>query len=105
VRELENVIQRALILSEGNQIDAQDLMIEQDILELSQTFRLDSENIDDDNSKLGSELRQQEHQIILDTLQSCKGRRKDVAERLGISPRTLRYKLAKMREVGIELPA
>ena len=60
------------------------------------------ENIEDDSSKLGSELRQQEHQIILDTLQSCKGRRKDVAERLGISPRTLRYKLAKMREVGIE---
>ena len=61
--------------------------------------------IEEDESKLGSELRQQEHQIILDTLQSCQGRRKDVAERLGISPRTLRYKLAKMREVGIELPA
>jgi two-component system response regulator FlrC len=105
VRELENVIQRALILSEGNQIDAEDLMIEQDSSVLAQTSRLDFENIEDDSSKLGSELRQQEHQIILDTLQSCKGRRKDVAERLGISPRTLRYKLAKMREVGIELPA
>jgi len=105
VRELENVIQRALILSDGTQIDAEDLMIEQDISLLTQTARLDFENIEDDSSKLGSELRQQEHQIILDTLQSCKGRRKDVAERLGISPRTLRYKLAKMREVGIELPA
>jgi two-component system response regulator FlrC len=104
VRELENVIQRALILAEPAQIDAIDLMIEQD-----QPFTLNSgqANIDkfEDDSKLGSELRQQEHQIILDTLQSCKGRRKDVAERLGISPRTLRYKLAKMREVGIELPA
>ena len=104
VRELENVIQRALILSDGNQIDAQDLMIEQD-LSSTATSSLDNELVEDDNSKLGSELRQQEHQIILDTLQSCKGRRKDVAERLGISPRTLRYKLAKMREVGIELPA
>jgi two-component system response regulator FlrC len=104
VRELENVIQRALILSDGSQIDAQELMIEHDITTFAQTVQPNFETPEDD-SKLGSELRQQEHQIILDTLQSCKGRRKDVAERLGISPRTLRYKLAKMREVGIELPA
>lgn len=103
VRELENVIQRALILSDGNSIDAGDLMIEQDLA--GAAVSMDSPAIEEDNSKLGSELRQQEHQIILDTLQSCKGRRKDVAERLGISPRTLRYKLAKMREVGIDLPA
>ncbi|MFT2091396.1 sigma-54-dependent transcriptional regulator [Paraglaciecola sp. 2405UD69-4] len=103
VRELENVIQRALILSDGTQIDAIDLMIEQDLSTGTRTF--ETEVIEEDSSKLGSELRQQEHQIILDTLQSCKGRRKDVAERLGISPRTLRYKLAKMREVGIDLPA
>lgn len=54
---------------------------------------------------LGNELQQQEHQIILDTLNACNGKRKDVADKLGISPRTLRYKLAKMREVGIQLPA
>ncbi|MEC7282335.1 MAG: helix-turn-helix domain-containing protein, partial [Pseudomonadota bacterium] len=35
----------------------------------------------------------------------CNGKRKDVAEKLGISPRTLRYKLARMREDGIEVPA
>lgn len=104
VRELENVIQRALILAEPLQIDASDLMIEQDQPFASNSNHQVPDKFDDD-SKLGSELRQQEHQIILDTLQSCKGRRKDVAERLGISPRTLRYKLAKMREVGIELPA
>lgn len=105
VRELENVIQRALILSDDGQIDGQDLMIEQDMPSSISTIQVGEESVDEDNSKLGSELRQQEHQIILDTLQSCKGRRKDVAERLGISPRTLRYKLAKMREVGIDLPA
>ncbi len=54
---------------------------------------------------LGSELMQQEHKIILETLHACEGSRKAVAERLGISPRTLRYKLAKMREVGIQIPA
>jgi two-component system response regulator FlrC len=104
VRELENVIQRALILSDDGQIDAQDLMIEQDLVVIDHGVSM-IDSPEEDNSKLGSELRHQEHQIILDTLQSCKGRRKDVAERLGISPRTLRYKLAKMREVGIDLPA
>lgn len=103
VRELENVIQRALILSEGQYIDANDLMIELDIGQSSGSEELEIQ--EEDASRLGSELRQQEHQIILDTLQSCNGKRKEVAERLGISPRTLRYKLAKMREVGIELPA
>lgn len=103
VRELENVIQRALILCDGKSIDAGDLMIE---LDDEHTSVVESE-VDsiEDASKLGSELRHQEHQIILDTLQSCNGKRKDVAEVLGISPRTLRYKLAKMREVGIDVPA
>jgi two-component system response regulator FlrC len=64
---------------------------------------LDSDNTAD-TSLLGSELRFQEHQIILDALQAFNGKRKDVAEKLGISPRTLRYKLARMRESGIELP-
>lgn len=102
VRELENVIQRALILCDGKDIDSNDLMIE---VEVSHCAAESEYLVEDDASKLGSELRQQEHQIILDTLVSCNGKRKDVAERLGISPRTLRYKLAKMREVGIEFPA
>ena len=56
------------------------------------------------DDKLGSELKLQEHQIILDTLHACRGSRKDVAERLGISPRTLRYKIARMRDSGIQIP-
>ncbi len=100
VRELENVVQRALILCENNEIDASDLMIDEDMLAPLEGVQ---EQIED--NKLGSELRYQEHQIILDTLVSCNGKRKDVAEKLGISPRTLRYKLARMREDGIEVPA
>lgn len=100
VRELENVVQRALILCENGEIDASDLMIDEDI---QVTIDTTQEQVED--NKLGSELRYQEHQIILDTLVSCNGKRKDVAEKLGISPRTLRYKLARMREDGIEVPA
>lgn len=103
VRELDNVIQRALILCENQEIDSSDLLIESDSAWLQPS--LSAEVDDEADSKLGSELRQQEHQIILDTLTLCNGKRKDVAEKLGISPRTLRYKLAKMRESGIEVPA
>jgi two-component system response regulator FlrC len=103
VRELENVIQRALILCEVNVIDSHDLMLEADTQIMPrQTVSIEQE--DSNSALLGSELQHQEHQIILDTLEQCRGKRKDVAEKLGISPRTLRYKLAKMREVGIELP-
>ena len=75
-------------------------MIDED---MSAPLEVAQEPVED--NKLGSELRYQEHQIILDTLVSCNGKRKDVAEKLGISPRTLRYKLARMREDGIEVPA
>ncbi|WP_440875604.1 sigma-54-dependent transcriptional regulator [Thalassotalea sp. PLHSN55] len=101
VRELDNVIQRALILHSNNLIDAEDLLIE----------NFDTPNIaheveaNTNEDKLGNELKLQEHQIILDTLHACHGSRKAVAERLGISPRTLRYKIAKMRDCGIQIPA
>lgn len=104
VRELENVVQRALILCNGEVIDGQDLMIDNQQLESrfsEPEIVLETES----GPGLGDELKQQENQIILDMLVSCNGRRKDVAEKLGISPRTLRYKLAKMKSQGIELPA
>ncbi len=62
---------------------------------------------DKDHSAINfkDELKEQEHRMILDTLRKHQGKRKEVAEVLGISPRTLRYKLAKMRDEGIQLPA
>ncbi|MCP4881471.1 MAG: hypothetical protein GY905_13075, partial [Gammaproteobacteria bacterium] len=30
--------------------------------------------------------------------------RKDTAQELGVSPRTLRYKLAKMKDQGVHIP-
>jgi len=101
VRELDNVIQRAIILHSDQIIDAGDLLIENFDSEIVTDIAV--ENTGED--KLGNELKLQEHQIILDTLNACHGSRKDVAERLGISPRTLRYKIAKMRDSGIQIPA
>ena len=49
-------------------------------------------------------IKNTEYQIILDILSSVGGNRKLTSEKLGISQRTLRYKLAKMRDSGIEVP-
>ncbi|GLP94976.1 sigma-54-dependent transcriptional regulator [Paraferrimonas sedimenticola] len=96
VRELDNVVQRALILRQGDTLDADDIVIEGYQAAAPAPVSSDS---------LGAGVRAQEHQIILETLNQCQGSRKAVAEKLGISSRTLRYKLAKMREAGIEIPA
>lgn len=59
--------------------------------------------VDVDVSALGKDLKLREYQIIIDTLRQERGKKKQTAERLGISPRTLRYKLAQMREFGIDV--
>ena len=41
--------------------------------------------------------------MILDALRAGNGSRREVAQRLGISPRTLRYKLARLREAGFDV--
>lgn len=111
VRELDNVVQRALILNDGAQITPEDLILEsvpqlQSHIEFDETPMLQpNQGSNISGELLGNELKQQENQIIIDTLAACNGSRKAVAEKLGISPRTLRYKLAKIREQGIELPA
>ncbi len=53
---------------------------------------------------LASSLGQAEKDLILEALRTGSQPRR-VAERLGISPRTLRYKLARLREAGVEVPA
>ncbi|QSX32726.1 sigma-54-dependent Fis family transcriptional regulator [Shewanella avicenniae] len=101
VRELDNVIQRAMILQRNSIIEAGDIII--DLYDVTQP--LDSRYAEPSSDALGDELKAQEHQIILETLTQCQGSRKLVAEKLGISARTLRYKMARMRDMGIDIPA
>jgi two-component system, response regulator FlrC len=54
-------------------------------------------------SDLDGDLQRREFEIILDTLRQTGGSKKTAAERLGISPRTLRYKLARMRGEGVDV--
>jgi len=51
---------------------------------------------------LGDNLKQREYTLIIEALRHEKNK-KLAAEKLGISPRTLRYKMAKMREQGIDI--
>jgi len=53
-------------------------------------------------SDLFSAVKSSEHQVILAALQATESRI-EAAKKLGISPRTLRYKLAQLRERGMEL--
>ncbi len=100
IRELDNVIQRALILCNGNVISAEDIFIpEDDMPGALDDIELDLEG----HSVLGEDLRKREFELILETLRTVNGSKKHTAEKLGISPRTLRYKLARMRESGIDV--
>jgi two-component system response regulator FlrC len=105
VRELDNVIQRAMILQSGDLITASDIIIDtQDVVIDPESSSLNLDKACEPEG-LGDELKAQEHVIILETLSQCKGSRKLVAEKLGISARTLRYKMARMRDAGIQIPA
>ncbi|MBP6382487.1 MAG: sigma-54-dependent Fis family transcriptional regulator, partial [Pseudomonadales bacterium] len=60
---------------------------------------------DDQASGLSGDLRLREFELIVNMLKDTRGSRSTAAERLGISPRTLRYKLARMRESGLDVDA
>ncbi len=100
VREMDNLIQRALILRRGDIIEAEDLCFEpegKDELQGEKSNARAAGGLTDD-------LKSMEEKMILEALQKGNGNRKCAAERLGISQRTLRYKLAKLREAGVTIP-
>lgn len=114
VRELDNAVQRALILQQGGIIRAQDLCLGtvpgSAIAPNSIVFSPPAVAAAPASmlppaggGALGQDVRQREFQVIIDVLRAERGRRKETAERLGISPRTLRYKLAQMRDAGLDV--
>lgn len=114
VRELDNVMQRAMIIA-NDSVEASDLIfddttespVDERLTDLSDSLLVSPiiANEQAQVSSLGGELKQQEFQIILDALIECGGSRQAVAERLKISPRTLRYKISKMKEEGYIIPS
>jgi two-component system, response regulator FlrC len=106
VRELENVVQRALVLEHQDQLCADSILLDVVGEETSIGAALDLRNCAQGaaDSESGSGLKAYEQRMILHSLQVHGGDRKLVAGQLAISPRTLRYKLARMRDAGIEIP-
>ncbi|MGP7733784.1 sigma-54-dependent transcriptional regulator [Oceanimonas smirnovii] len=105
IRELENVIQRALILARSAIIDIPDLMLPDAgqgraanvLLPLSQPV---AEKVADG---LQASRQRAEFDYVLQILRQHSGHRSRTAEALGLTTRALRYKLAAMREQGIDI--
>ena len=90
VRELENLMQRSLILLTEKHLDVKDLAFESPP--------------SPGGADLSEGLKSHEYQLIVDALSAHAGKRAEVARALGISARSLRYKLAAMRADGVEIP-
>jgi two-component system response regulator FlrC len=102
VRELQNLMQRAVIMSSGQRIRARDLRFAHGPETEAVSVAAPAELVSD--SGLHQNLQSVEGQLILEALSQGGGSRKRAAQILGISPRTLRYKIAKLRDAGIPIP-
>ncbi|WP_298307548.1 sigma 54-interacting transcriptional regulator [uncultured Erythrobacter sp.] len=109
VRELENVIRRAILLAgEGPQIEAEHVVFDQAPRPLVasapgvEATAIASSTINAAKpASLSDVAFQSEAQAILRALDTHEGHRGRTAASLGISERTLRYRLASMRENGL----
>ena len=97
VRELRNTIERALILSRGEAIVAEHIVLERDLMGLEP-------EVTDSAPDAPRSLREREQAVILEVLQACNGNRTQAATELGISVRTLRNRLRDYRDDGLEVP-
>ena len=112
VRELENAVQRALIMTAGEVIEADSLPLSGGMAPVSgapsaaaasvqsavTSVSAPSESIA--NTASHANMKDLERQHILDTLAKFGGSRKKAVAVLGISERTLRYKLSQYRDEG-----
>jgi Nif-specific regulatory protein len=77
IRELENAIERAVIMTRSTEIHAEDLKLSRSKQEI----------------RTGMKLKDIEREVVLRTLQECDGNRTKTAQMLGVSRRWLQYQL------------
>ena len=117
VRELQNVIMRALVITQQSVIDRCHLIFDditaiddEDYPNMGQTSRAESSfdytgTGQSSNSlfePLSKAIKSSEHQTIMTALKNSRSR-DQAAESLGISTRTLRHKLQRLREEGMSV--
>ena len=105
VRELDNVMQRALILCSMPGEAATHAIGPAHIHFEPAADDERAAAVSNGKPALVESLEQTEPDLILGALREGNGDRRFAAQKLGISPRTLRYKLARLREQGIAVPA
>ena len=87
IRELENIIERAVVLTRHNVIDVEDLPM--------QIRNIPCEDSVTESSPLGKQLAKSEKSMILTALEKNAWVQTRAAEELGISERVLRYRMKK----------
>jgi two-component system response regulator PilR (NtrC family) len=92
VRELENILERALALCSGDQIDVEDLQLPAD----DSTTEL---RAIEPGGPLGTHLEEIEREAIVKALEQSRYNKTAAAKKLGITFRALRYRIKKL---GIE---
>jgi two-component system response regulator FlrC len=98
VRELENVIQRAMLFAAGDTISASHVVFDR-----RASPQADPVPARSNGDTLANVVQLSEFHAIREALAACGGSRIETARRLGISERTLRYRLAKAREQGEDI--
>jgi two-component system, response regulator FlrC len=105
-RELTNIVQRAAWLAAGGRIDAEDLDVQgiAGSVDACGARIADTADAAAADAGLDRDLKERERELIFATLRITGGSRKLAAERLGISPRTLRHKLQQLKAAGVTVP-
>lgn len=103
VRELENVIRRALLLAEGkDEITPADIVFDSPARLVPEGGAMPAPTSQSAApARLSNIVQLSEARAIMETLEACGGSRVAAARQLGISERTLRYRLASFREAGL----
>jgi two-component system response regulator FlrC len=125
IRELDNVIQRALVMMSGEYIEPSHIMFDEGFgsswqtqvqagtinhatSDANKSVENQSESSLTDSLELepteaNMDLKARETALILAALKKNNGHRQKTAEDLNLSPRTLRYKLARLKEQGVDV--
>jgi len=97
VRELENILERAMTMCEDNKITANDLRLTNNRATLlSKEESVEDEDMNEEGMSLNPLLSNKEREVILKALEKTRYNKTAAAKLLGISFRQLRYRLKKL---------